>query len=154
APDPIDFRDFQQIDLYRPGVNMFADEQGRPRPLARSAGKPLVYYKAFSDMERIMGHGGQLGSFEAVFGPRGPDGQPRKLWDRTTGAVDPAVARAWQQYDIRLTLERRWKDLGPRLAGKLHVYVGGADSFYLEGAVGRLREALARLGSDAVVEVV
>jgi S-formylglutathione hydrolase FrmB len=154
APDPIDFRDFQQIDLYRPGVNMFADEQGRPRPLARSAGKPLVYYRAFSDMERILGHGGQLGSFEAVFGPRGPDGQPRKLWDRTTGAVDPAVARAWQRYDIRLTLERRWKDLGPRLAGKLHVYVGGADSFYLEGAVGRLKEALARLGSDAVVEVV
>jgi S-formylglutathione hydrolase FrmB len=154
APDPVDFRDFQQIDLYRPGVSMFTDEQGRLRPLARRAGVPVVYYKAFSDMEEVMGHGGQLGSFEAVFGPPGTDGRPCSLWDRGTGAVDPAVARAWQRYDIRLKLENNWKQLGPKLAGKLHVYVGGQDTFYLEGAVGRLKESLARLGSDAVVEVI
>jgi hypothetical protein len=104
-------------------------------------------------MEEVMGHGGQLGSFEAVFSPRGPDGRPRRLWDRATGAVDAEVARAWERYDIRLVLERNWKTLGPRLAGKLHVYTGGADTFYLEGAVLRLKESLARLGSDAVIDV-
>lgn len=154
APDPVDFHDFQRIDLYRPGANMFTDEQGHPRALARRAGKPVVFYKPFSDMEEILGHGGQLGSFEAVFGPRGTDGRPARLWDRHSGAVDPAIARAWQRYDIRLFLERNWDSLKPRLAGKLHVFVGSEDTFYLEGAVARLKETLNRLGSDAVVEIV
>jgi pimeloyl-ACP methyl ester carboxylesterase len=153
SPDPVDFRDFQRIDLTRPGVNMFTDEEGKPRPLARSGDKPLVYYKPFSDMEEIMGHGGQLGSFEAVFGPRGPDGRPARLWDRRTGQVDPGVAHAWEAYDIRLKLERNWKTIGPKLTGKLHVYTGGADTFYLEGATRLLGEALKKLGSDAVVEI-
>jgi hypothetical protein len=153
APDPVDFRDFQKIDLYRPGVNMFADATGKARPLARREGKPVLWYRSFSDMEEIMGHGGQLASFEAVFSPRGPDGRPRRLWDRKTGAVDPGVAKSWEKYDIRLVLERNWKTLGPKLAGKVHVYVGGSDTFYLEGAVARLKESLGRLGSDAVVEV-
>ncbi len=153
APDPVDFRDFQQIDLTKPNANMFTDAEGKPRPLARSGNKPTIFYKPFSDMEEVMGHGGQLGSFEAVFSPRGPDGRPMRLWDRRTGAVDPAVARAWEAYDIRLTLERNWKTLGPKLAGKLHVYTGGADTFYLEGATRGLGETLKKLGSDAVVEI-
>jgi dienelactone hydrolase len=105
-------------------------------------------------MEEVMGHGGQLGSFEAVFSPRGPDGKPLRLWDRHTGAVDPAVARNWEAYDIRLTLERNWKTLAPKLAGKIHVYMGGDDTFYLEGATRLLGESLKKLGSDAVVEIV
>jgi S-formylglutathione hydrolase FrmB len=153
APDPVDFRDFQRINIYKPDANMFTDEAGQPRPLARMQGKPLSFYKPFSDMEVVMGHGGQLQSFEAVFSPRGPDGRPRPLWDRATGRIDPETARAWERYDIRLVLERNWKTLGRKLAGKLHVYMGGADTFYLEGAVVLLKEALEKLGSDAVVEV-
>jgi S-formylglutathione hydrolase FrmB len=153
APDPVDFRDFQKIDLYRPGVNMFSDERGQPRPLARRGGKAVLWYRSFSDMEEIMGHGGQLASFEAVFSARGPDGRPRRLWDRKTGAVDPAVAKSWEKYDIGLLLQRNWKTLEPKLAGKLHVYTGDADTFYLEGATALLKESLRKLGSDAVVEL-
>jgi hypothetical protein len=139
SPDPVDFRDFQRIDLAKPDANMFVDAGGEKRPLARRGGKPILFYKPFSDMEEVMGHGGQLGSFEAVFSPRGPDGRPRQLWDRATGAIDPEVAKSWEAYDIRLVLERNWKTLGPKLAGKLHVWTGGADTFYLEGAVARLK---------------
>src|SRR5262249_54866947 len=114
APDPVDFRDFQKVNIYQPGVNIFTDEAGNRRPLARVRGAPGLYYQPFCDMEVVMGHGGQFGSFEAVFGPRGPDGRPVPLWDRTTGAVDPAVARSWERYDIRLVLERNWKTLGPK----------------------------------------
>jgi hypothetical protein len=106
-----------------------------------------------SDMEEVMGHGGQLRSFEAVFSERGPLGQPRRLWDRKTGAIDPAVAKSWEKYDIRLTLDRNWKELGPKLAGKLHVYMGEEDTFYLEGATRLLKESLTNLKSDAVVEL-
>jgi S-formylglutathione hydrolase FrmB len=153
APDPVDFRDFQQINLYDRGVNMFTAPDGKPRPIARNAGRPILFYKAFSDMEVVMGHGGQLLSFEAVFSPRGADGWPRPLWDRKTGAVDPETAKAWEKYDIRLVLERNWQTLGPKLKGKLHVYMGEEDTFYLEGATKLLQESQKKLGSDAVIEL-
>jgi hypothetical protein len=153
SPDPVDFRDFQRINLTKPETNMFTDAAGKPRPLARRGQTGVLFFKPFSDMEEVMGHGGQLGSFEAVFGPRDADGRPARLWDRQTGAIDPAVARAWEAYDIRLKLERNWKTLAPKLAGKLHVYTGGDDTFYLEGATRLLGECLRQLGSDAVVEI-
>jgi hypothetical protein len=149
----VDFRDFQRINIYKPGTNMFVDEEGKPRPLARMKGKAVLFYKPFSDMEVVMGHGGQLQSFEAVFSPRGPQGQPLPLWDRTTGRIDPNVAKAWERYDIRLVVERNWKTLAPKFAGKLHVYMGDEDTFYLEGAVVLLKESLTKLGSDAKVEL-
>jgi enterochelin esterase-like enzyme len=153
SPDPVDFRDFQRINIYKPGTNMFVDESGDPRPLARRSGKPVLFYKPFSDMEVVMGHGGQLQSFEAVFSPRCADGRPKQLWNRATGAIDPEVAKHWERYDLRLVLERNWKTLGPKLAGKLHVFMGAKDTFYLEGATRLLKESLSRLGSDAVVEI-
>lgn len=154
APDPVDFRDFQRINLYQSGANMFREESGADRPIARGrGGEPLIFYKPFSDMEEVMGHGGQLGSFEAVFSPKGEDGKPRKLWDRKTGAVDPQTAKAWEAYDINLVVKRRWPTLGPKLKGKVHVYMGEADTFYLEGATRLLGATLKELGSDAVVEL-
>jgi S-formylglutathione hydrolase FrmB len=154
SPDPVDFRDFQRINLYRDGENMFTDGDGKPRPIARRAGQAVLWYRPFSDMEVVMGHGGQLVSFEAAFSGRGADGKPRQLWDRTTGKLDPEVAKSWERYDIRLVLERNWKTLGPKLAGKLHVHMGSDDTFYLEGATALLKESLTKLGSDAVVEIV
>ncbi len=154
SPDPVDFRDFQQIDIYAPRENMFSSGQGTRRPIARMGNTPALYYDKFSRMDDVIGWGGQLGSFEAVFSPLGADGRPRKLWDRSTGRIDPLVAKAWEKYDIRLVLERNWPTLGPKLKGKIHVITGGRDTFYLEGAVKLLKESLAELGSDAVVEII
>jgi hypothetical protein len=132
---------------------MFVDAEGQKRPLARRDGKPVLWTRDFSNMEVVMGHGGQLGSFEAVFSPRGTDGRPRLLWNRATGAIDAEVAKSWERYDIRRVLEKNWAKNGPRLAGKIHVYMGAEDTFYLEGATRLLGQALERLGSDAVVEL-
>ncbi|HSQ56451.1 MAG TPA: alpha/beta hydrolase-fold protein, partial [Gemmata sp.] len=101
APDPVDFRDFQRVNLYAKEANLFTDSGGKARPLARRGEKVVLYFQPFSDMESYLGRGGQLGSFEAVFSPRGPDGKPRLLWDRRTGAIDLAVAKTWEKYDIR-----------------------------------------------------
>ncbi len=154
APDPVDFRDFQRINIYAAGENMFRDREGNMRPIARMGGRAALFYVPFSRMDDVIGWGGQLGSFEAVFSPLDRTGAPRKLWDRRTGAIDPETAKAWEAYDIRLVLERNWATLGPRLKGKLHVYTGSMDTFYLEGAVKLLKESLARLGSDATIEIV
>jgi S-formylglutathione hydrolase FrmB len=153
APDPVDFRDFQRVNIYDPKQNLFVDEKGQSRPLARGGGKVMLHYKPFNDMEVVMGRGGQLFSFEAVFSARGKDGKPMPLWNRTTGVIDPAIAKDWQRYDIRMILENNWKTLGPKLAGKLHVYMGSEDTFYLEGATRLLQESQKKLGSDAVIEI-
>jgi hypothetical protein len=154
SPDPVDFRDVQRINIYAAGENMFRDHGGKRRPIARMGNTPTLFYDSFSRMDDVIGWGGQLRSFEAVFSPVDETGRPRKLWDRKTGAIDQTVAKAWERYDIRLVLERNWPTLGPRLKGKLHVITGGLDTFYLEGAVRLLKESLAKLGSDAVVEIV
>lgn len=154
CPDPVDFRDFQQINLYAKDANMYRDGSGERRPLARRGERVLLWYDDFCRREWVLGPGGQIHSFEAVFSPRRPDGEPAPLFDRQSGEVDPAVARAWERYDIRLVLQRRWAEIGPLLNGKIHVYAGEADTFYLEGAADLLRETLAELGSDAVVEIV
>ena len=154
APDPVDFRDFQRIDLYRPGENMYRDREGNRRPLARVGGQTVLWYDDFDHMEETLGPGGQLHSFEAVFSPRGSDGNPRRVWDRKTGTIDTAAAELWKAYDIRLILESRWAELGPKLAGKLHVIMGEEDTFFLEGATKLLQESQKKLGSDAVVELV
>lgn len=154
APDPVDFRDFQRIDLYAaPAVSMFVDEIGRKRPIARRNNEPVLFYRDFSDMEVVMGRGGQLWSFEAVFGPKGINGQPRPLWDRMSGKVDLAVMKSWERFDIRRFLEKQWIDLAPRLKGKIVVHCGSADTFYLEGATVLLKESLQRLKSDAEIEI-
>jgi S-formylglutathione hydrolase FrmB len=154
SPDPVDFRDFQQINLYYPGENMCKDHAQKRRPIARTGALPVLFYDNFSKMDDVIGWGGQLGSFEAVFSPVDQNGRPRKLWNRGTGAIDPAIAKAWEAYDIRLVLERNWPTLGPKLKGKLHVITGGMDTFYLEGSVKLLKESLASLGSDAMIEIV
>lgn len=154
CPDPVDFRDFQRIDLYEPGANVYRDAAGERRPLARSAGKTTLWYDEFIRQESVMGPGGQIGSFEAVFSPRGADGVPRPLFDRATGKVDMKTSEAWEKYDINLVMSRNWETLGPKLAGRVNIFAGEEDTYFLEGAVLRLGETLRRLGSDARVEVV
>lgn len=154
SPDPVDFRDFQRINLYASGENMYHDHAGKRRPIARDGDVPFLFYDRFSLLDDVIDWGGQLGSFEAVFSPKGQNGRPRKLWNRKTGAIEPEVARAWEAYDIRLIIERNWAALKPKLGGKLHVYMGDMDTFYLEGATKLLKESLAKLGSDAVVVIV
>ena len=153
VPDPVDFRDFQRINLYEPGANMYEDEAGNRRAIARRGDEPILWYDDFAKMEVVQGPGGQLSSFEAVFSPRGTDGKPMPLYDRQTGAVNTDVAQAWKKYDIGLLLKENWPTLESKLTGKLRIFAGEKDTFYLEGAVRLLKQTLDELGSDAVVEI-
>ncbi|MGH9656154.1 MAG: alpha/beta hydrolase, partial [Bryobacteraceae bacterium] len=134
SPDPSDFHDFSGIDLYAPHANMYHKPDGSPYPLARANGKILVTFKQYSHFEAVLGpYGGQMASFEWVFSPKGPSGAPMQLFDRATGAIHPNVARAWEKYDISRILASHWTTLKPYLNGKIHVIVGTADTFYLDG---------------------
>ena len=154
VPDPVDFRDFQQMNLYEEGTNFFFESDETKRPVARRGNQVMLYYRPFVEREVVLGPGGQIMSFEGCFSPRGPDGQPVPVFDRKTGEAFVDVAKKWEKYDINLVLKNGWSELGPKLSGKLHVWGGEIDTFYLEGAVALLKETLAELKSDAEIEVI
>lgn len=151
APDPVDFHDFLGVDLYAPKANIYHDGSGRPRPLERDHGRVLGTIEDAALLEGVLGNkGGQLRSLEWVFSPRRRDGTPAFLFDRGTGAVDPAVAAYWRaHYDIGHRIEADWPRLGKYLNGKIHVVVGTADSYYLDGPVRRLDAAFRKVGGRA-----
>ncbi|MHC9419827.1 alpha/beta hydrolase-fold protein [Sphingomonas citri] len=156
APDPVDFHDFLGADLYARDANMYRASDGGARPLERDHGEVLGTIEGAARLERVLGReGGQLRSFEWVFSPRRSDGTPAPLFDRATGAVDPAVAAYWREhYDIVRKLRAEWHHRRGQLGGKLHVIVGDADSYYLDGPVRRLDAALRRLGNRADIRFV
>lgn len=144
SPDPSDFYDFTGIDLYAPHANVYRRPDGTAYPLVRDQGKVLATFQQFAELERVFGpYGGQLASFEWVFSPKGQDGRPEPMFDRDTGEVDPAVVAYWSEhYDIARLLQANWSKLKPDLDGKIHLYVGTADTFYLDGAAHRLKAVL------------
>lgn len=151
APDPTDFHDFQKVDLYAAGINIFREGNGTPRPLSRG-GRPVLY-EEFYRMEQPMKRGGQLQTFQAVFGPKGPDGFPVPLWD-DQGYIDPKVFESWIPYDIAAKLKREWPQKGALLKGRIHVYCGTLDTFLLEGAAMRLKKIVAELDPTSTVEMI
>ena len=149
APDPVDFRDFSSVDIYS-SKNIYVDSKGEEVQLYRRNGEWLQSMRDFAERERrSMTIGGQLYSFDAVFSPRQDSGLVMKLFNRRSGLINAEVAEAWKRFDISLILRQRWAELGPKLEGKLRIFCGLEDNFRLEGACLKLRDDLARLGSDA-----
>jgi hypothetical protein len=99
--------------------------------------------------------GDQWDAWESVFSPLGPDGYPRRIWDRETGEIDSVTAEYWREhYDLAHILRRDWAALGPKLRGKLRIYTGDMDNYYLNNAVYGVESFLksADPPADAVVE--
>jgi len=151
SPDPSDFHFFSTIDLYAPNANFYRTPEGKLHPMLRDHGEPRATMQQLAQAELVLGdYGGQLASFEWVFSPRGPDGRPAQLFNRTTGRIDPSVATYWREhYDIVERLKRNWNTIGPDLKGKIHLFVGTDDTFYLDGAAHSLQSTLDQLGGDA-----
>ncbi|OAN58438.1 alpha/beta hydrolase-fold protein [Sphingomonas sp. TDK1] len=151
SPDPADFHDFTNVDLYRTDANFYHGADGKPLPIVRMDGKVVATTEQFARAEAVLGlAGGQIASFEWVFSPRGANGQPVPLFDRATGKVDPAVVAYWrEQYDVAHIVTRDAAKLKPDLSGKLHLIVGTADTFYLDGPAHRLEAAMRAAGIPA-----
>jgi hypothetical protein len=143
CPDPIDFRAYTVVDLYKDKSQYVL--QGAAEAVERPAmrnylGEVFGTQRDFNDQELAEGDhgrsGGQFDIWQAVFSPEGKDGYPAPIYDKRTGEIDHAIADYWREhYDLTHIIQRDWKTLGPDLAGKLHIYVGSADSFYLNDAV-------------------
>jgi enterochelin esterase-like enzyme len=151
SPDPSDFHDFTNVDLYAPHANMYKLADGAPVPLVRMQGKTVAFIQPVAQLEAVLGDaGGQFSSFDWVFSPRGANGAPAPMFNRVTGAVDSDVVAYWQaHYDIAHLLATNWPELRPDLDGKIHIVVGDADTFYLNGPAHRLQAVLDGLHAHA-----
>jgi len=149
SPDPSDFHDFTGADLYASNANVYRHADGTPIPLVRDHAKVIASFEQFAKLEEVTGPvGGQMASFEWVFSPRGPDGRPMPMFDRRTGAVDPQVVAYWRDhYDVAHRITTQWNMLKPDLDGKVHLIVGTADTFYLDGAARKLEAAMKSVGA-------
>jgi hypothetical protein len=143
CPDPIDFRAYTTVNIYE-DKNAYAYEgvwKQVPRPGHRDwLGHISALLRDQNYMELALAthsrSGGQWDIWQAVFSPVGEDGYPKPIWDKLTGEIDPEVAAYWREnYDLRYILERDWKTLGPKLEGKIHIYCGDMDNYYLNNAV-------------------
>jgi hypothetical protein len=152
CPDPVDFRAYTIINLYEeknaffyPGVHTHMLQPGFRDYL----GHTLATVQSINQYELALGthsrSGEQFDIWQAVYSPVGPDGYPAPIFDKESGAIDPQVAAYWKEhYDLRAILERDWPTLGPKLRGKLHIYCGSADNYFLNDAVYLLEDSLRR----------
>jgi len=150
CPDPVDFRYYQIVNIYKDPNAYFKDFGWLrvERPNIRSAdGSIRNMMKDENLYELVRGNkcrsGGQWDIWQAAWGPMGEDGYPKPIWDKKTGAIDHQAAAYWKEHwDIRHYLETNWEEVGPKLKGKLHIYTGDMDSFYLNNAVVLLEKFL------------
>ncbi len=151
-PDPIDFRCYGTTNVYE-DENAFSFPLGAflkiERPFQRwTTGQPILTLRQLSLFEAVLGSRGrsfgQLGAWEAVYGPAGPDGYPVQLWDYHTGQINRDVANYMRDngYDLRAYAEKNWATLGPKLQGKLHFFCGDMDDFWLNLAVYKFEDFL------------
>lgn len=146
SPDPVTFTNVEGIDIYRDVNAFYKQHEWRrvPTPNTREVtGEIRLTSEQRNRYELVSGtkgrSGEQLDIWSAVYGPLGEDGYFKPLFDKRTGVIDPAVAQYWREnYDLLRHLERNWTTLGPKIYGKIHVYCGDMDNFYLNVAVKEL----------------
>jgi hypothetical protein len=150
CPDPVDFRGFTNVNLYSDknafyleGPHMRVEQPGERDYL----GSTLTTTKTINQYELALGSHGRSGEqfdvWQAVYGPVGNDGYPQPILNKETGAIDPVIAAYWKEhFDLSAILQKNWSTLGSKLEGKIHVYVGSADTYFLNDAVYYLEDVL------------
>jgi len=150
CPDPVDFRAYTNINIYesKNAFYMIGAHQRIAQPAVRDyLGRTFATLAAVNQYELALGSharsGEQFDIWQAVFSPVANDGYPKPIFDKETGDIDPAVAAYWKEhYDLSAIMQRDWSTLGPKLQGKLHIYVGSADTYFLTDAVYYLEDFL------------
>ena len=153
CPDPIDFNHYTTINIYKDENAYYAksDFKDLARPSHRNyLGHINSTIKETNQRELALGthsrSGDQYDVWEAVFSPMGEDGYPKRIFDKHNGTIDKSVAAYWKEnYDLAHIIKRDWPKIGEQLKGKIHLYVGDMDNYYLNNAVYTAEDMLKQL---------
>ena len=152
-PDPLDFRNVEGINVYDDKNAFYKEHEWYKVPTINTrdhvTGEARLTSQQRNTMELVNGtkgrSGGQLDIWSAVFGPVGNDGYFKPLFDKKTGVMDASVAKYWKEnFDLRYYLEKNWATVGPKLVGKLNVYCGRNDDFFLNFGVYYMEDFLTK----------
>jgi hypothetical protein len=155
CPDPVDFHAYMTADLYKQD-NIFylqgANKRVEQPAMRNYLGQTLISMRDNIAYEAALGDRGRSGDqfdiWQAVYSPVGDDGYPKPIFDKQTGVIDHATAEYWREhYDLDAILRRDWPTLGPKLQGKLHIYVGSDDTYFLNDAVYLMEDFLNLTGT-------
>ena len=157
CPDPIDFRAYTVVDIYKDRNAYFtqSDFKKTPRPGHRNyLGHVSATLQEMNYRELALGtksrSGQQFDIWEAVYSPVAADGYPKPIWNKQTGDIDSTVAAYWKEhYDLSWIMKRDWSAIGKKLTGKIHIYCGDMDSYYLNNAVYLAEDMLKTLQDPA-----
>jgi Putative esterase len=150
CPDPVDFHYFEMVNIYDWDSAWFRKDDWRKTPIPgerQPDGLVLSTMREQLKYEQAMGSSGRSGEdwdcWQAVYGPLGANGYFQPLFDPATGAIDHGVASYWKEHtDLNAYLQRNWREVGPKLAGKIHIWTGDMDTYYLNNAVYLLEDYL------------
>lgn len=153
CPDPIDFRAFTSVNIYEDKNAYYyeSDYKKSLKPGHRDyLGQISATVKDMNLKELALGtktrSGQQFDIWEAVYSPVGRDGYPQPIWDKKTGIIDKTVANFWKEnYDLTYILKRDWPKYGEKWSGKIRIYCGDMDNYYLNNAVYLAEEELKNL---------
>ena len=143
CPDPIDFSAYCLTNIYEDENAYYYESANKTLEVPSHRdylGNIQSTVKESNHLELVLGDksrsGQQWDIWEATYSPQGADGYPVRIWDKMTGDIDHSVAEYWKDnYDLRHILERDWDKLGENLKGKIHIYCGDMDNYYLNNAV-------------------
>ncbi len=143
CPDPIDFSHYMTVNIYKDKNAYFEEGPFRKtyRPGHRDyLGHVNAMVKDMNHRELALGtksrSGDQWDIWDAVYSPVGKDGYPKPVFNKLTGEIDKTVAAYWKEhFDLTHIIQRDWQKIGDKLKGKIHLYVGDMDNFYLNNAV-------------------
>ncbi len=155
CPDPIDFGMFTNVNIYSDSNAYWWPSRWKKveRPGHRDyLGQVQTTIRQMNHLEAVLAgrgrSGGQWDIWQATYSPVDADGYPKPIWDKMTGKIDPSVAAYWKEhYDLGHIITRDWATLGPKINGKLHIYVGEADNYFLNDAVYLVEDRLKALSN-------
>lgn len=152
SPDPVDFRNFQDINLYE-DENMYYAKDSSMHYVAVVGGRfPWVTMKQACREENIIYRGEQMHSFDAVFGAKTTSDEPQRICDAQSGAINKQAFEHWKPYDISLYLRTNWNSLKEQLDGKIRVTVGEEDNFLLNHSVHLLEQEMKNIHANMLFE--
>ncbi len=160
CPDPVDFRAFTDIDLYKDKNAFFIDGRAQARRAARPCA--IIWAHAHDDASRST-------QYELALGTHGRSGEQFDIWQavyrpggqRRLPATDFRQGHRRHRSRGRRVLARALRPephpgsaIGPRSGrssqGKIHIYVGSADTYFLNDAVYYIEDFLEEHEESAV----